>query len=349
MRGYKSSLGDRWRRDIACCRLCASRLIRVDKNASNIIHRRTEESNPRDTSASIYKAKDALFYCVTCKGMAATPYISRVRRGDVDIPRSIINKAWNPKHIRENPLGVLASLPEKCIANCSATDWWNFIFLYVISGPSRSIDPCGPLKATFYFPKRFVLEIYGPPDGRRVFQEFRIKAGWRETGEEKKKPFAIFARCGWDDPLVFRWGPGGTRVQSLLVSGLARNGRISLRFKTSFPFDDPCADEETRDFARISRIRRHPPLTVHVYNERRLRNDRFNLFEYTEGDRILQVWYICSLRRGRTFCFVIKMYIDDIAPSAAISLSKYPNNRLFACNIIILILLFISCLQVLIV
>lgn len=50
------------------------------------------------------------FYCVTCEGIDTNsllllPYIyiyiyqSR-QRGDVDIPRSIINKTWNPKHIR---------------------------------------------------------------------------------------------------------------------------------------------------------------------------------------------------------------------------------------------------------
>ena len=52
---------------------------------------------------TLTRGEARLFYCVTCKGTAASPIYQSRQRGDVDIPRSIINKAWNPKYIRQWP------------------------------------------------------------------------------------------------------------------------------------------------------------------------------------------------------------------------------------------------------
>lgn len=97
------------------------------------------------------------FYCVTCEGTDTNSppshiYIYQSRqRGDVDIPRSIINKTWNPKHIRHSSPFYIAR---------------SFFFFYISSVPRR----CVPLHPSMYYPSSATTreKLYRQPFDSRI-------------------------------------------------------------------------------------------------------------------------------------------------------------------------------------
>lgn len=82
--------------------------------------------------------------------LLSLPYIYQSRqRGDVDIPRSIINKTWNPKHIRHSTPFYTAS----------------FFFLYI-----EHTSTCVPLHPSMYYPSSATTreKLYRQPFDSRI-------------------------------------------------------------------------------------------------------------------------------------------------------------------------------------